>query len=216
MCTRTGKFGGHHWVWVQHDISRGDTFLGHYFGTSSAHVHLHVHVHPPNIIHVFGGCPSMKVQSVYMYLLLPIPDLVGNHFITCSGNPVCTCSHWLPLPLAASTAGCAIKYILGHRSPAPPLSLYLDRYWHIQGDKNGRLYLWDIRKVNNTTPLSPSGTPSQISTLPESSACIADSWEHPAMPCGLTDKLVWTVDCEIFSQWKLNILCMLISITDSN
>ena len=98
----------------------------------------------------------------------------------------------------ASTSGCAIKYIMGHQSPSLPLSIYLDRYWHIQGDKNGRIYLWDIRKVNIATPLSPSGTHSEISALPESSACIADSWEHPAMPCGLTDKLVCiTCTCDI-------------------
>ena len=103
--------------------------------------------------------------------------------------------HTLLLTPAASTSGCAIKYILGQQSPAPPLSVYLDRYWHIQGDKNGRLYLWDIRKVNNSTPLSPSGPHSQISANPESSACITDSWEHPAMPCGLTDRLVCTCVC---------------------
>ena len=111
--------------------------------------------------------------------------------------------HSLQLTPAASTSGCAIRYILGHQSPAPPLSIYLDRYWHIQGDKNGRLYLWDIRKVNTTTPLSPSGTHSQISTLPESSACIADSWEHPAMPCGLTDKLVCTFYACIYFSVEL-------------
>ena len=40
----------------------------------------------------------------------------------------------------ASTAGCSIQYILSPTSPPPhpPLSTYLDKYWHIQGDRNGR------------------------------------------------------------------------------
>ena len=60
---------------MQRDISRGIRFWHINFGIGSAHVHLH----PPNVVHVhvFGGCLSMKVPSVYMYryLLLLIPNL---------------------------------------------------------------------------------------------------------------------------------------------
>ena len=49
-----------------------------------------------------------------------------------------------------------------------------------------RLYLWDIRKIREEAPASNSNEP----ILPDTSACIADSWDTPAMPCGLTDMLV--------------------------
>ena len=48
-----------------------------------------------------------------------------------------------------------------------------------------RLYLWDVRRIRDEVP-PDSNEP----IPPDTSSCISDSWESPAMPCGLTDMLV--------------------------
>ena len=56
-----------------------------------------------------------------------------------------------------------------------------------------RLYLWDIRRIREEVPPS-----SNEPIPPDTSSCISDSWESPAMPCGLTDMLVGHVtSCDI-------------------
>ncbi len=90
-----------------------------------------------------------------------------------------------------STAGCSIQCILGQPSPshAKP-SVYVDKYWHIQGDKRGCLYLWDLRSILSRTPLCQTGDKSLSPLAHDSSCALVDSWEPPALPCGLTDTLV--------------------------
>lgn len=88
---------------------------------------------------------------------------------------------------STTTAGCHVAFILG--CPAPtggfPLASYLDKYWQIQGDKEGRVYLWDIRRIRDEITESQSDDP----IPPDTDSCIANSWGPPAMPCGLTDML---------------------------
>ena len=50
-----------------------------------------------------------------------------------------------------------------------------------------RLYLWNIQRLRHEPPLSHSHTP----VPPDAHACVSDSWQSPAQPCGLTDMLVW-------------------------
>ena len=49
-----------------------------------------------------------------------------------------------------------------------------------------RLYLWNIQKLRQEPPLSQSHSP----IPPDVHACVSDSWQAPAQPCGLTDMLV--------------------------
>ena len=91
-----------------------------------------------------------------------------------------------------STAGCSIQCVLG-QTTSPQYckpSVYLDRYWHIQGDKTGCLYLWDMRSVLAKASLSPLTDKSPVGY--DTSCALADSWEPPALPCALTDTLVNT------------------------
>ena len=95
----------------------------------------------------------------------------------------------------SSTAGCSIQCILGQATPPVYCnpSVYLDRYWHIQGDKTGTLYLWDLRSVLGRASLSPTTDKSPADKTPigyDTSCALADSWEPPALPCALTDTLV--------------------------
>ena len=65
------------------------------------------------------------------------------------------------------------------------LSLSLSQqWWHTI--ISCRLYLWSVQKLRNEPPLSHSHMPVQ----PDSHACVSDSWQPPAHPCGLTDMLV--------------------------
>ncbi len=48
----------------------------------------------------------------------------------------------LPFPsfIASSTAGCVVEQVMGvPNPPSSPMAVYVDRYWHLQGDVNGRL-----------------------------------------------------------------------------
>lgn len=49
-----------------------------------------------------------------------------------------------------------------------------------------RLYLWSVQKLRHEPPLSHSHT----FIPPDAHACVSDSWQPPAHPCGLTDMLV--------------------------
>lgn len=81
--------------------------------------------------------------------------------------------------------------------------MYLDRHWHIQGDKEGCLYLWDLRKVTSSfLPLVSDRSSSQSLILQDTSCALADSWDSPAVPCALIDTLVSHTpkSCECFDD----------------
>ena len=110
----------------------------------------------------------------------------------------------------SSTAGCSVLYTLAPPTDTPTsthhvLATYMDHTWCCQGDHTGRskfiiikqtciiaclyvyrLYLWNIQRLRQEPPLSHSNIP----IPPDAHACVSDSWQAPALPCGLTDMLV--------------------------
>ena len=62
-----------------------------------------------------------------------------------------------------------------------------------------RLYLWNIQKLRQEPPLSHS----HFSVPPDAHACVGDSWQSPAQPCGLTDMLVCATEPPLssFTVW---------------
>ncbi|CAI8021219.1 WD repeat-containing protein 7 [Geodia barretti] len=90
----------------------------------------------------------------------------------------------------SNTAGCSLVYTLAPPQATPnsshlQLAAYMDHTWCCQGDHTGRLYLWNIQRLRQEPPLSHS----HVSIPPDAHACVGDSWQPPAQPCGLTDML---------------------------
>ncbi len=70
-----------------------------------------------------------------------------------------SCHIYLPPPtphththVVASTAGAVVEHILGCRDYSAGMSVYLDRFWMVEGNKEGKISLWDIRRIKDTPP----------------------------------------------------------------
>ena len=64
-----------------------------------------------------------------------------------------------------------------------------------------RLYLWNIQRLRQEPPLSLSHVP----IPPDAHACVGDSWQPPAQPCGLTDMLVYSVHLRILLSLSVSV-----------